>query len=118
MYRVLRKKVFKLFVELGRKRFIVRDHQRGSLDAVDNIRHGECLARPGHAQKRLMPHVSTQVFHKAFDRLRLIAGRLKRTFEFEARNCFCVRLTHATLYGTYSSPSALSPSAYSYDRVS
>src|SRR5438445_12934958 len=42
-----RKKSSKLVVELRRQRFVVREYQRRTVHLLDDLRHGERLARTG-----------------------------------------------------------------------
>src|SRR5690606_314204 len=50
---VLRKELLKLPVELSSKGLVMRQDQGWQLEALDNLRHGKSLARPGHSLDRL-----------------------------------------------------------------
>ena len=50
LHRVLREELLKLPVKLSRQCFIVGDHQRGPLQLLDDIGHGEGLAGPRNTQ--------------------------------------------------------------------
>ena len=47
-------RVAQLGAELCGQRFIVREHQRRALGLLDDVRHGERLARAGNAHQRLL----------------------------------------------------------------
>jgi len=47
--RILRKEVFEFAVKLGGQGLVVRDDQRGLLDPLDHIGHGEGLSGAGHS---------------------------------------------------------------------
>ena len=78
LHRVLREELLELRAELCRKRLVVRQHQRGTVDVGDDVRHRERLARSGHAEQRLIFISVQKAFCQFGNGFRLIAGRLKR----------------------------------------
>ena len=66
-----------LAVELGRQDLVRRQHDRRPLHLGDDVRHGEGLARAGHAQQHLILLLPPQALDQIDDRLRLVAGRLE-----------------------------------------
>ena len=54
LYRVVREKFLKLGAELGRQGLVVGQHQGGPLHRLDDLGHGEGLARTGDAKKGLL----------------------------------------------------------------
>ena len=75
-YRILGKKFAQLGAELCGQRFIVREHQRRPLGLLDDVRHGECLARTGNAHQRLLGQAVVDALHQLGHRLRLVACHL------------------------------------------
>ena len=75
-YRILWKKFAQLGAELCGQRFIVREHQRRTLGLLDDVRHGERLARAGNAHQRLLGQTVVDALHQFGYRLRLIACHL------------------------------------------
>ena len=73
-YRIVREKFLELPVKLSGQRFIVGDHQRGPIQRLDDVRHGKCLSRSGHAQKGLELITLLKTVHQVRDRRGLIAG--------------------------------------------
>ena len=51
---VVGKELLELAIELGGQRLVVRHHQRGPLLLLDDVGHGEGLARAGHAHEHLV----------------------------------------------------------------
>ncbi len=72
--RILRKEAFELGVELGGQRLVVRDHERGPVDLLDDVRHGEGFAGAGDAEQRLMFRAGLQSLHQLRNGLRLITS--------------------------------------------
>ena len=70
-------------VKLGGERLVVRHHQCGFLDLLDNVGHGEGLAGAGGAEQHLMAAAEVDPFHEFGDRLRLVAHRLKLCVQFK-----------------------------------
>ena len=75
--RVVGEERLELAVELGRQDLVRRQHDRRALHLRDDVRHGEGLARAGHAQQHLVPLLPPQALDQLDDRLRLVAGRLE-----------------------------------------
>ena len=73
-------------VELGRERLVVRQHQRRPLQLLNDVRHRERLARAGDAHQHLLAPPVAQPVHQLANRLRLIAGGLKRCLKLEFHN--------------------------------
>ena len=84
-YRILRKKFAQLGAELCGQRFIVREHQRRALGLLDDVRHGERLARAGNAHQRLLGQTIVDALHQFGYRLRLIACHLVGAVYLEIR---------------------------------
>ena len=74
------KELLELAVKLGGQRLVVRQHQRRPLHGLDDVGHGERLARAGHAHQHLLLAAGAQAVDQGRDGLRLIAGRLERDF--------------------------------------
>jgi hypothetical protein len=51
---VVREQLLELTPKLGRQRLIVGEHQRGTLQSFDDVRHHEGLTRAGGAEQRLV----------------------------------------------------------------
>ena len=92
-YRILGKKFAQLGAELCGQRFIVREHQRRALGLLDDVRHGERLARAGNAHQRLLGQTVVDALHQFGYRLRLIAchlvGAVYLKFRHRAYLLFC-----------------------------
>ena len=84
-YRILGKKFAQLGAELCGQRFIVREHQRRALGLLDDVRHGERLARAGNAHQRLLGQTVVDALHQFGYRLRLIACHLVGAVYLEIR---------------------------------
>jgi hypothetical protein len=54
----------------------MRQNQRRPVRLLDDLGHGEGLARPGHAQQHLVLLARRQPLHQLVDRPRLIPPRL------------------------------------------
>ncbi len=85
---VVRKEALELAVELGGKRLVRGEDQRGPLRARDHLRHGVGLAGTGDAEQHLRALVRVGSFHQLFDRGRLVPLRLVRRHELEALATF------------------------------
>ena len=72
--RVLREELLELAVELGRERLVGRQDQGGALGRLDDLGHGEGLARPGDAQQHLVAFVGVDARHQLRDGGDLVAG--------------------------------------------
>ncbi len=64
-----------LVAELGRQRLVVRDHERGALQLLDQPRHRRRLAGPGGPEQRLEAVARLERRGQLGDRLRLVTGR-------------------------------------------
>ena len=73
---VVGEETFELRVELGCKRLVVRDDERGFVDVPDDVGNGERLARTRDAEQRLMFRAREHAFGQLGNGLRLIAGGL------------------------------------------
>ncbi len=76
LHRVLREEALELPVELGGQRLVVRDHQGRPVDPLDDVGHGEGLARAGDPQQHLVFGALVQAVDQGLDGLRLVAGGL------------------------------------------
>jgi hypothetical protein len=72
--RVLREEALHLAVELGRQGLVGGQDQGRALGLLDDLGHGEGLARAGDAQQHLVLVAVLQAFHELGDRRRLVAG--------------------------------------------
>ena len=75
-YRVVGKKLSELAAKLSRQSFIVRQHQRGTVHAGNNVRHSKGLTRARNAKKRLHSLALLDTLYQRVYRLGLIARRL------------------------------------------
>ena len=73
--RVRGEELAELVAELGCERLVVRDHERRSLQLLDQPRHRRGLAGPGGTEQGLEPVARLERRRQLGDRLRLIAGR-------------------------------------------
>ncbi len=73
--RVVREELAELVAELRGERLVVRDHERGAPDLLDDPGHRRRLAGAGRAEQRLVPRARREPTHDRLDRLRLVAGR-------------------------------------------
>ena len=83
-HRILREELLELAAQLRRQRFIVGKYQRGPVDALDDIGHGEGFAAAGHALQRLHPVAGFYAFYQGIYGLRLVAGGLERGYQFKS----------------------------------
>ena len=83
LHGVLREKLLELAAKLRRQRFVVRQHQRGAVQPLDNVRHGKGLAAAGHALQGLHTVAGFYAFYQRVYCLRLVAGGLKRRYQFK-----------------------------------
>jgi hypothetical protein len=75
-HRVPREELLELRVELRGECLVMRDDERGPIKLADDVRHGECLPRPGHAEQSLMAIAGLDRLQQLRDRLALIPPRL------------------------------------------
>ena len=80
---VVREELLELAVELGGQGLVVRHDQRGPLLGLDDVGHGERLARAGHAHEHLVLRCRAEPVDEGVDGLRLIAGGLEGGDELE-----------------------------------
>ena len=73
---ILRKEIAKFMEELGGQRFVVREHQGRPAHLLDDLGHGESLARAGHSQQHLMLFATLHAVHQFPNGLGLVAARL------------------------------------------
>ena len=78
-----RKELAELVAELCRKRLIVREHERGTIYALYDVRHRKRLAAARHALQDLRFQPVFYAFHKRVYRLRLVSRRLVFRFQIE-----------------------------------
>ncbi len=81
---ILREELLELAAQLRRQRFIVGQHQRGPVDALDDIGHGEGFAAAGHALQGLHPVAGLYAFYQGIYGLRLVTGGLERGYQFKS----------------------------------
>ena len=75
LHGVVREELGELAGELGRERLVVRDHERGPPDLLDDPGHRVRLARPRNPEERLRPQPRVQTGGELLYGLRLVAGR-------------------------------------------
>ena len=80
---VVRKKFAELVAKLGGERFVVRDDEGRTVDVFDDVRHRERFTAARYAYEHLRADPVLHPFGQFFDRLRLIARRLIRRYEFK-----------------------------------
>ena len=85
-HRVIRKEGFQLAGKLRRQRFVVRYYQSRLAHAVDNLRNGIGFARARRTQQHLRVQPLLHALRQGFNRLRLVACRFKRRFNFKIHN--------------------------------
>ena len=81
--RVFGEELAELRTKLSGKRFVVREHERRTVDVRDDVRHRECFSRTGNAEQRLFVRAFKHTLGQFCDRLRLISRRLVIRHEFE-----------------------------------
>jgi hypothetical protein len=84
---IVREEFCELVVELAGERLVVRDHYCGTLHFLDDVGHGERLARAGDAQQDLVFLTVTHALDELRDGLGLVAGRLMRAYELKLQIC-------------------------------
>ena len=73
---VLGQELAELVAELRREGLVVGDHQGRLLDPLDDVGHGERLARAGDAEQRLVAVAARDACGQRGDRLGLVAGEV------------------------------------------
>ena len=74
--RVLREEGFELVVELGGERLIVREDDRGAVELLDHLGHGEGLAGAGDAEEDLIAVAIAEAANELRDGFGLVAAGL------------------------------------------
>jgi len=74
LHRVVGEELPELGIELGSQGLVVRHHQRGDLELLNDIRHSEGLAGAGGAQQHLVLEALLDAFDQLADGFRLVAG--------------------------------------------
>ena len=82
-HRVVREKLLEFRAKLGGEGFVVRQNQSRAVDFGDDVRHRERLAGAGHTEQRLLFQPVLDAVYQAFDRFRLVAGRLVVGYKFK-----------------------------------
>ena len=83
---VVRKKSLEFTIKLGGEGFVVTQHEGRTLQPLDDIGHGESLARSRHAEERYGIHALVQGATEPVNGCRLVAGRLVCRLESEFHN--------------------------------
>ena len=73
--RVVREEALHLGVELGGQGLVGRQDQRRALQALNDVGHGEGLARAGDPEQDLVAFAAHDALHQLVDGLGLVAGR-------------------------------------------
>ena len=77
LHGVVRKELLELAAKLRGERFVVCEHERRLLHALDDLRHRVRFAGARDAEQRLLVQPRGHALGELFDRLRLIArGRI------------------------------------------
>ena len=74
LHRVVGEELPELGAQLGGQRLVVGQHQGGALDLLDDLGHGEGLARAGDAQEGLLVQTHLNAVGQHLNGLRLVAG--------------------------------------------
>ncbi len=88
---VVGKKLPEFLVELTGQRLVVDQDQRRLLDAGDQVRHREGLARAGHPEQHVVPRAGLHPGGELLNRLGLIPTRRELGFQFERHQDFSRR---------------------------
>ncbi len=87
-HRIVWEKGFELRTQLGCQRLVVRQHQRGTIDLLDNVCHREGFAGAGNTQQRLFPVSRQHPLCQTLDCLRLVACRLIGGYQLKSSCLF------------------------------
>ena len=101
LHRIFGEEFLEFAAKLGGKGLIVGQHQRGPVDALDDIGHGKGLAAAGYALQGLHPVARLDAFYQCVYGLRLVAGRLKGRYQFKTictHSSSSIILFHPVLY--------------------
>ena len=82
-HRVVGEEFLEFTVQLGRQRFVVGQHQGGTVQLLYDIGHGEGLSRSRDAKQRLGTVSLPEAIHQGLDGLRLIPGRRIFRYQFK-----------------------------------
>ena len=82
-HRILREEGLQLTRQLCRQRLIMRNHQRRLAHLIDYLRNRIRLARARCTQQHLRAQALLHALRQLGNRLRLVAGRLKRSLNFK-----------------------------------
>ena len=74
LHRVIGEELPELGAQLGGQGLVVGQHQGGALDLLDDLGHGEGLARAGDAQEGLLVQTHLNAVGQRLNGLRLVAG--------------------------------------------
>jgi hypothetical protein len=85
----VREELLELAVELGGKGLVVADNQRGRLEPLNDVGHGERLAAARDAEQGLKTLSPLQAARKGVDGLRLIAFGLEFRHQFKTVHGHC-----------------------------
>ena len=85
-HRIVRKKLAQLGAELCGKGFVMGEHQRRPLGLLDDVGHGEGLARTGHAHQGLLGQAVLYALDQLRHRLRLVARHFVRADDLKFRH--------------------------------
>ncbi len=86
--RVVGEEALELAVELRRQRLVGREDQGRALRLLDDLRHGEGLARAGDAEQHLVALLPAHAVHQFGDGGRLVARGLEIRHQLEADAAF------------------------------
>ena len=87
LHRVVGEELLELGTQLGGQGLVVGQHQRGPLDGLDDLGHGEGLAGAGDAQQHLLLQPVLDALRQLGDGLGLVAGGLVFRNDFKFRHC-------------------------------
>ena len=73
---VFREELSEFSVKLCRERLVMRHHDRGSLQLLNHVSHGEGFTAPGNTQECLRREPCADSVHQLLYRARLITGGL------------------------------------------
>ena len=84
LHRVVGKELLELGAQLGGQRLVMGQHQGGPLDLLNDLRHGEGLARAGDSQQGLLVQPHLDAVGQGVDGLGLVAagGVFRYHFKF------------------------------------
>ena len=88
LHRIVGEKFPELGAQLGGQSLVVGQHQGGALDLLNDLGHGEGLARAGDAQQSLLVQPHLQSAGQGRDGFRLISGGLIFRNNFKFRHLF------------------------------